>query len=186
MHLTTLGPELVARLLREGFRLHDNNNGVEDARAIEGCLWLRQTDEAGIAALRLLLPVYAGRMTRLSTDAESVRLIVRMLRSFTPAAAAVVEALDVLRALGLRVTPYVREQLGEIDGLLDALDASDTRRVRRTVEARRAMSQLPDDIRDRVALQASGGQSYSNQLVVVPPEVRLAHHEAAAAADADA
>jgi hypothetical protein len=174
-------PQFVARLLQAGFRLDESGN--EDAFIVTACVHARPSVERAAVGLRLLLPVYAGRLRRLN-DPAAVGDVMYELSLHVRAGRDVLELVDLLRALGLRLTHYVRERLGRMDTqILARIDAADATRVRSTLLARRALSQLPDDLRDRVALQASGGQPYSRRLVVVPPEVRRAH-EAAAEADA--
>jgi hypothetical protein len=141
-----------------------------------------------VACLRAaLLPAYAGRITDFEAATTRLTGLLRWLAFWRNQP--LDEFVDVLRTLGLRLTPAVRAQLALLEddpNLLQRIDASDAVRVRRTLMARRALSRLPDDVRDRVALQASGGQPYAHQLIVVPPEVRRAHAAAAAAAEADA
>jgi hypothetical protein len=144
-----------------------------------------------VACLRAaLLPAYAGRVTDFEAHNDERNVMVRLTGLLRWLAfwrnQPLDEFVDVLRTLGLRLTPAVRAQLALLEddpNLLQRIDASDAVRVRRTLMARRALSRLPDDVRDRVALQASGGQPYAQQLIVVPHLVRLAHN---AAAEADA
>jgi hypothetical protein len=165
-------PDLITRLLQSGFRLAPHN--VEDDEAIQGASHgLREGVEAGLSAL---LPVYAGRMV----FTDPLYLARWLARQTLGGLDRTLRVLDVLRALGLRLTPEVRAVLAPVEGLLEWVDAADAVRVRRTLFARRLLgSWLPDNLRDEIASAASaaGAMPYSQQLVVVPPEVRRRHQQ---------
>jgi hypothetical protein len=89
---------------------------------------------------------------------------------------------DVLRALGMRLTPEARAMLAQhYPGLLERVDAADAERVQRTVGVRRLLTRtigVPEgEIGDAIASWASEGAPYSQRLVVVPQAVRLRHQQ---------
>jgi hypothetical protein len=162
-------PPYVARLLEAGFRLRGEQ---EYAYAITACLRGRRSIRRAKVGLRLLLSVYAGRMTRClsATTAQEQQAeghdVVYELALHVRDGRDVLPLIDLLRALGMRLTPYIRGRLTRIDPyLLPRIAEADAARVRRTLMARRALSQLPDDVRDRIASAASEGQPYSRRLI---------------------
>jgi hypothetical protein len=154
-------PQFIARMLRAGIRLEPG----EDEDAITYCLGSRTLDQAE-ASLRTLLPVYAGRMVLPIDIAQWVAIFAGRRGS---SVVQIFRLLDVLRALGLRLTPAVREVLARVEGLLAMADAADAERVRRTLLARRMLSRSIGvrELSDAIASVASEGETHSHQLVVV-------------------
>ena len=76
--------------------------------------------------------------------------------------------LDLLRALGLRLTPDVRAVAcnagGDVAAILRAANAAAGVRAERTVVARRALDHLPGELQRRVAALASAGVPWSEGL----------------------
>jgi hypothetical protein len=166
-------PHFIERLLREGFRLSE----AEDAPAVAVCM-NAPAPRLAVIALRTLLPVYAGRMV-FAEPGE----IVLWLQMYEPRwqlePATAFPVVDVLRALGLRLSRAARALMSRVPGLLARVDAADAERVQRTVGVRRLLTRtigVPEgEIGDAIASWASEGAGHSQRLVVVPPAVRRRH-----------
>ena len=134
-----LCPFLIHMLIQAGARLAPG----EGLRAARVC--------NGVSALRMLLPLYAGKL--FANEAEQLELAHRWAQDrFVPR-----ETLDMFRKLGLQLTPAVRALLPP--DVLQQADADlETRRLR-TLHAAGAMvrNKMPRDIRGRIEELVSDG-----------------------------
>ena len=133
-------PAVVHMLLEAGGRLAPG----EAPLAVQACIVYFSTADA-LAALSTLLPVYAGKL--FANEAEQLEAVRIWLRNnWHPAP----EELDMLRRLGLRLTPAVRALLPP--AVLQQADADLETRRRRTLEAAGVLvrNDMPRDIRKRI------------------------------------
>ena len=140
LHQAALCPGLIHMLLDAGARLAPD----EVPRAVWACLANNAPPASGVLALSTLLPVYESKL--FADEAEQLEAV----RIWAYASVAAPETLDMLRKLGLRLTPAVRALLPH--DVLQQADADLEKRRRRTLDAAGAMVRngMSRDIRERI------------------------------------
>ena len=147
LHQAALCPGLIHMLLDAGARLAPD----EVPRAVWACLANNAPPASGVLALSTLLPVYEGKL--FADEAEQLEAV----RIWAYASVAAPETLDMLRKLGLRLTPAVRALLPP--AVLQQADADWEKRRLRTLHAAGAMvrNNMPLEVRSMMEDFANDG-----------------------------